>query len=176
MAAAYDFSRCTTVVDVGGGAGAFLDGILEANPQLRGVVFDLPSVAPAAEELLAASGVVDRCQVVGGDFFESVPGAGDVYILSWVIHDWDDERSVAILKNCRAAMADDAKLLVFEAVIPPGDGPSFAKLYDLHMLVLSGGRERTESEFRALLAAADIELMRIIPTDVPRSLIEAAPR
>ena len=176
VAAAYDFSPFTTVVDVGGGSGAFLTGLLQSRPELRGVLVDLPNVAPAAERLLADAGVADRCEVVAGDFFQSVPVGGDVYILSWVIHDWDDARSISILQNCRRAMADHARLLILEQVIPPGDGPSFAKLYDLHMLVLSGGRERTEGEYRELLAAADLELTNVIPTEVPRNVIEAAPR
>lgn len=176
VAGVYDFSGATTVVDVGGGAGAFLAGILQANPHLRGVLFDVQNIAPAAEALLSSAGVSDRCEVVAGDFFQAVPRNGDIYILSWVIHDWDDERSITILKNCRRAMADTARLLLIEQVIPPGDGASFAKLYDLHMLVLSGGRERTENEYRALLAAADLDLVRVIPTDVPRSVIEALPR
>jgi hypothetical protein len=176
VAAAYDFSPFTTVVDVGGGSGAFLAGLLQARPELRGILFDLPNVTPAAERLLAGAGVLDRCEVMAGDFFQTVPGGGDVYILSWVIHDWNDEHSTSILQNCRQAMEDHARLLILEQVIPPGDGPSFAKLYDLHMLVLSGGRERTEDEYRALLAASDLELTNVIPTDVPRSVIEAAPR
>jgi hypothetical protein len=176
VADAYDFSRFETIVDVGGGTGAFLAGILQANPRARGVLFDRPNVVGGARQLLTSAGVADRCNVVAGDFFEAVPGGGDIYILSWIIHDWDDDRGVTILKNCRRAMADDARLLVIEQVIPPGNQPSLSKLYDLHMLVLSGGRERREDEYRALLAAADLQLTRIIPTDVPRSVIEALPR
>jgi hypothetical protein len=176
VADAYDFSRSGTIVDVGGGTGTFLAVILKANPQACGVLFDRPNVVAAAGGLLTRAGVADRCDVVAGDFFESVPRGGDVYILSWVIHDWADDRSVVILKNCRRAMADDARLLVIEEVIPPGNQPSLGKLYDLHMLVLAGGRERREDEYRALLAAADLELTRIIPTEVPRSVLEALPR
>jgi hypothetical protein len=176
VASVYDFSQCTTVVDVGGGTGAFLAGLLEANPHMRGILFDLPSVIPDAEGLLASAGVTERCEVVAGDCFEAVPAGGDAYILSWVIHDWDDEQSITILKNCRQAMADHARLLLIEQVIPPGNDPSLSKLYDLHMLVLTGGRERTENEYQALLAAADLELARVIQTDVPRSVIEALPR
>lgn len=176
VADAYDFSRCRIIVDLGGGTGAFLAGILKANPQARGVLFDRPSVVAAAALLLSRAGVADRCDVVGGDFFEAVPSGGDLYILSWIIHDWDDDRSVAILKNCRRAMSGDERLLVIEQVVPPGNQPSLSKLYDLHMLALSGGRERREDEYRALLAAADLDLTRIIPTAVPRSVIEASPR
>ena len=176
VADAYDFSRCRTIVDLGGGTGAFLAGILNANPQARGVLFDRLSVVAAAGSLLGRAGVADRCNAVGGDFFEEVPSGGDLYILSWIIHDWDDERSVAILKSCRRAMSDDARLLVIEQVVPPGNQPSLSKLYDLHMLALTGGRERREDEYRALLAAADLDLTRIIPTAVPRSVIEASPR
>ncbi len=114
--------------------------------------------------------------MVAGDFFETVPSGGGVYILSWIIHDWDDDRAVTILKNCRRAMADDARLLIIEQVVPPGNEPSLSKLYDLQMLALAGGRERRADEYRALLAAADLELARIIPTRVPRSVIEALPR
>jgi hypothetical protein len=176
VADAYDFSRYRTIVDVGGGTGAFLAGILQANPQARGVLFDRPNVVAAAAGLLTDARVADRCDVVAGDFFEAVPDGGDVYVLSWVIHDWDDDRSVTILKNCRRAMAHDARLLVIEQVVPPGNEPSLSKLYDLHMLVLSGGRERRQDEYRDLLAASELQLATIIPTGVPRSIIEALPR
>jgi hypothetical protein len=176
VADSYDFSGFKTIVDVGGGTGAFLAGVLQANPQARGVLFDQPNVVASAGGLLKSAGVADRCDVVGGDFFEAVPGGGDVYMLSWIIHDWDDDRSTAILKNCRRAMAHDARLLVIEQVVPPGNEPSPSKLYDLHMLVLSGGRERREDEYGDLLTASDLRLARIIPTGVPRSVIEAIPR
>jgi hypothetical protein len=176
VADSYDFSGFKTIVDVGGGTGAFLAGILQANPQARGVLFDQPNVVASAGGLLKSAGVADRCDVVGGDFFEAVPGGGDIYMLSWIIHDWDDDHSTAILKNCRRAMAHDARLLVIEQVIPPGNEPSPSKLYDLHMLVLSGGRERREDEYGDLLTASDLQLARIIPTGVPRSVLEALPR
>jgi hypothetical protein len=177
VATAYDFSQAKGIVDVGGGTGAFLAGILQANPHARGILFDQPSVVADAGGLLTSAGVADRCEVLGGDFFEAVPSGGDVYILSWIIHDWDDQRSVAILQNCRRAMGDAARLLVLEQVIPAGNEPSLSKLYDLHMLTLSpSGRERREDEYRALLAAADLRLSRIIPTGVPRSVIEALPQ
>lgn len=177
VADAYDFSGARVIVDVGGGTGAFLAGILQANPQAHGILFDRPTVVAAAGGFLASAGVAGRCEVLGGDFFEAVPSGGDLYILSWILHDWDDERSRSILRNCRRAMGDDARLMVLEQVIPPGNEPSLSKLYDLHMLALSpSGRERREDEYRALLAAADLQLARIIPTGVPRSVLEALPR
>lgn len=161
LVAAYDFSQHTVIVDVGGGRGTLLADILAANPGVRGIVFDQPHVV--SDEDLKAAGVVDRCEVVGGSFFESVPEGGDAYILKSIIHDWTDEDSVAILKVCRAAMAQGAKLLVIEQVVSgPNEGP-VTKLSDLNMLVLPGGRERTEEEFRRLYEASGFRLVRIVP-------------
>jgi O-methyltransferase domain/Dimerisation domain len=176
VSAAYDFSWANVIVDVGGGTGAFLATILEANPQARGILFDRQDVATAAGALLARSGVADRCEVVEGNFFDAVPSGGDAYILSWIIHDWDDDRSIAILKNCRRAIARESRVLVMELVIPAGNEASLSKLYDIHMLALTGGRERREDEYQELLAAADLRLTRVIPTGVSRSIIEAVPR
>lgn len=176
VAEAYDLSRAGTIVDVGGGTGAFLAVILAATPGARGILFDRPGVVAGASDILTSAGVADRCTVVAGDFFETVPSGGGTYILSWIIHDWDDARAVAILGNCRRAMSGDARLLVIEQVVPPGNEPSLSKLYDLQMLALAGGRERRADEYRALLAVAGLELARIVPTRVPRSVIEALPR
>src|SRR5262249_32177961 len=152
---AYDFAGCHTIVDVGGGTGVFLTTILRAAPQARGILFDRPGVATAAREALAHTGIAGRSEAGAGDFLEAVPTGGDVYILSWIIHDWDDQRSIAILRNCRRAMTRDARLLLIEQVVPTGNQPSLSKLYDVHMLVLySGGRERSLDEYRSLLAAA----------------------
>lgn len=168
VVAAYDFSGINTLIDVGGGQGALLAAILKANPQLRGVLFDLPSVIEGAKSLIEAEGVAERCELVAGDFFESVPGGAVAYILKFVIHDWDDDRAVTILKNCHRAVVEDGKLLVVEMVIPPGNEPFYGKLADLNMLVLSGGgRERTEAEYRALFATAGFKLTKIIPTQSP---------
>ena len=175
VSAAYDFSWANVLVDVGGGTGAFLGTILEANPQARGILFDRQDVAVEAGALLVGSRVADRCGVVGGNFFDAVPSGGDAYILSWVIHDWDDDRSITILKNCRRAIARDGRVLVIELVVPPGNEASPSKLYDIHMLALTGGRERRQDEYRELLAAADLRLTRVIPTGDPRSIIEAVP-
>jgi hypothetical protein len=175
VAAAYDFSPFSTIIDIGGGRATLMATILEQNPQTKGVVFDRPEVAEGAKKSLASAGVSDRCEYIGGDFFVAVPSGGDAYILASVIHDWDDERSLAILKNCRRAMGGAAKLLLVEMVIPPGNTSFFGKLLDLNMLVNFSGRERTESEYRNLLSASGFQLTRIVPTRTPSSLIEAIP-
>jgi len=172
--ATYDFSQFETAVDVGGGQGGLLIEMLRANPTLRGILFDTASVAQA----VAAAGLAERCEVVAGNFFNSVPSGGDVYLLSHVIHNWDDEDSIRILKNCRAAMDNDATLLIIEMIMPDECGPSLANyplvMTDLQMFVMTGGRERTEAEFRALLEAAGFELKRIIRTQALESIIECA--
>ncbi len=175
VADAYDFSGLSTVVDVGGSHGALLVAILRAHPALRGVLFDLPHVADGAKGRLEAAGLLDRCEVIGGDMFDGVPEGGDAYILSRVIHDWGDERSVAILTNCRRAMRPAGRLLLVEEVIPPGDTPSYGKLSDLNMLVSPGGQERTEAEYGALYEAAGFALTRVIPTRSRVSIIEGEP-
>ncbi|MDQ3812769.1 MAG: acetylserotonin O-methyltransferase [Armatimonadota bacterium] len=173
---AYDFTPFTTLVDVAGGHGGLLAAILEANPHLQGILFDLPFVIEGARELIAARGLEQRCQLVGGDFFESVP-SGDGYILKNIIHDWDDEKAAAILRNIHRAMAPDGarKLLLVEFVLAPRNEPSMGKLIDLEMLLLPGGRERTEEEYRSLLASAGFELTRIVPTRSPMCIIEGVP-
>jgi len=173
VVAAYDFSPYPTIVDVGGGRGALMTAILQSNPLAKGIVFDRPSVTRGAREAIAAVGLSERCHCVGGDFFESVPPGGDVYLLASIIHDWDDERSVAILRTCRRTMAPGSRLLLIEMVIPAGDAPSYAKLLDLEMLVLAGGRERTSDEYAALLANAGFRITRIVPTHTSSSIIEA---
>lgn len=172
VVAAYDFSSSATVVDIGGGDGTLLAAILKGNPPLRGVLADLPHVAEGAQRRLQAEGLADRCEVAAGSFFESAP-TGDTYVLKWIIHDWDDQRSAAILKNCRSAMAANGRILLVEAVIQPGRATSFSKYMDLNMLVMTGGRERTEAEYRALLDSAGLRLTRIIPTHTEMSVIEA---
>jgi predicted SnoaL-like aldol condensation-catalyzing enzyme len=174
--AAYDFSRFTRIVDVGGGHGSLLAAVLGAYPNTEGILFDLPSVVEGAPELLARSGVAQRCQVARGDFFDQVPAGGDAYILKRVIHDWDDEQSVRILRNCRAAMTNEARLLVSEGIVPSGGEPSEAKLFDINMLVSCGALERTEQEYADLLDAAGFEMTRVIPTQSPLSLIESRPK
>ncbi|HKC64705.1 MAG TPA: methyltransferase [Pyrinomonadaceae bacterium] len=155
---AYDFSSIRKLVDVGGGHGSLLAAILKANPGTRGVLFDLPTVVEGAKERLEMEGVLDRAEVVGGDFFDSVPSGGDAYMMKLIIHDWDEERAVRILKNCHSAMEDGGRLLLVETVVPEGNEPSFAKMMDLQMLVMTGGRERTEAEYRDLFASGGFRL------------------
>jgi hypothetical protein len=172
---AYDFSPFATIVDVGGGHGAFLTAILRAHPRARGILADLPLVVEGARARIAAAGLAERCACVPTDMFEAVPPGGDAYILSSVIHDWDEARSQRILTNCRRAMGDDARLLLVEMIIPEGDAPAVGKWLDLEMLVCFGGRERTEAEYRMLLAATGFELTRVVATSTPASVIEARP-
>ena len=170
---ACDFSRFGTVADIGGGNGSALAVILKRHPRLKGILFDLPGVAERARPLLAAAGVGDRCEVVAGDFFQSVPRA-DAYVLRHVIHDWEDEDAVAILRNCRKAMRPEGRVLVVETVIPPGNEMCFGKWLDL-MMLLVGGRERTEQQYRRLFAAAQLDLAGIVQTTADVSVIEGVP-
>ena len=179
-AAAYDFSRFGTLVDVGGGNGTLLAGILRATEGPRGIVFDLPHVAARAEAHLAEQGLAARCATIGGDFFKDVPRGGDAYLLKHVIHDWNDERAIEILRACRRAMKPDAKLLIIEGVYPPRIDQSPASrgaaANDVNMLVCTGGRQRSEPEFRALYEAAGFTLTRLVPTPpLQTSVIEGAP-
>lgn len=171
---AYDFSDVPVLADVGGGNGANLASTLERYPAMRGILFDLPDVV--ARSGLSRSDVADRCEVVGGSFLERVPAGADAYLLRHIVHNWSDDQALAILKNVRTAMHPKARLLVVERVIPPGNEPLFGKLMDLTMLVVHGGRERTEDEFRGLLEAADLQLTRIVPTASDVSVIEGRPR
>jgi len=173
IAASYDFSSIQTLVDVAGGEGLLIASILKSNPTLKGVLFDRPHVIERAKRFLEAEGVLERCQLAAGNFFESVPEGGDAYILKYIIHDWDDERAIAILKQCHKVMPANGKILVAEQVIPPGNEPFMGKLLDLNMLaVLPGGRERTEAEYRALFEKAGFKLTRIVPTQDEMSIIE----
>lgn len=172
---AYDFSAFATMADLGGGNGSQLCEILAANPQATGIVFDLPHVVERAQRRVADAGLSARCQTAGGSFFESVPAGVDAYLLRHIIHDWTDEQSRTILSSVRRAIPPHGKLLVIETVIPPGNDPSFAKLLDLTMLVIPGGKERTEPEYRELLSSAGFQLTRIVPTTANVDVIEAVP-
>jgi hypothetical protein len=168
----YDFSGISRVVDVGGGQATLATALLHAYSGLSAVILDLEAAATSARRALAAAGVADRGTFVAGDFFTSVPAGADLYVLKSVLHNWDDAAAVRILRRCREAMAADARLLVIERVVPPGNAPAEAKLFDINMLVVIGGRERTEREYRALFEVAGLSLSRVIPTGLPLSLVE----
>jgi hypothetical protein len=176
----YDFSRVRRLVDVGGGHGFLVRALLEANPQMRAVVFDRPGVIEGTRTRLAGAGLTDRCETIAGDFFDAVPAGGDAYMLSWILHDWDDHSAARILANCQAAISEGGRLLVIEMVVPSGDEPRsppdlerLVKASDLEMLAIVGGRERTAVEFRQLFANAGFELTRILALDsLPWSILE----
>ncbi len=176
IASAYDFSPFHTIVDVGGGEGDLLCEILRRNTDAQGVIFDLPMVVENTGRKIAAAGLEARCRRVAGSFFESVPEGGDAYILRHTIHDWNDEQAGIILKNCHRVMAKTARLLILDAVIPPGNEWFAGKLLDVNMLIVSGGRERTRAQFESLLSASGFELTGVVPTPLPRvSIVEARP-
>jgi hypothetical protein len=175
MCDAYDFSAFGTLVDVGGGNGSLLATVLKRTPRLQGVLYDLPHVIERAKASLQSAGLAGRCRTEAGSFFEKVPAGEDAYLLRHIIHDWDDERSLTILRNVRKVIPSKGKLLVVEGVIPPGNGPSFTKLLDLTMLVIPGGMERTESEYRELYGKAGFRLERVVPTRQEVSVIEGVP-
>lgn len=167
IAASYDFGRFDTLVDVGGGDGVLMATILAAAPALHGVVFDQPAGVAATADTLRATGLADRCEVVAGDFFAGVPEGASAYLLKSVIHNWDDERAVEILGNCRKAMRHNGTLLVIERVLPPrisAPAPSRVVFSDINMLVTTFGRERTEAEFRSLYEAAGFRLTGVVAT------------
>ena len=170
---AYDFSGVNKIVDVAGGHGTLIAAILAANPKMEGVLFDVPHVVADARNLLDREGVIDRCKIVGGDFFEAVPFGGNAYIMSHIVHDWGDEDCIKFLRNIRQSIAENGRLLVVEMVIPSGNTPHFGKLMDICMMTMySAGRERTEAEYRQLFQAAGFRLTQIIPTASPMSVIE----
>jgi len=170
---AYDFSGIDLLVDVAGGHGAVLSEILKKYPRMHGVLFDLEHVIQGAGPRIEAAGVKDRLKTEHGDFFKAVP-AGDAYIMKHIIHDWDDERALSILRNIHTAMGSKkGRVILLEAVVPPGNTPHFSKVLDLEMLTMPGGRERTEDEFRRLFAKAGFELTRIVPMESALSVIEA---
>jgi hypothetical protein len=173
MLEAYDFSEIDTLADLGGGNGSVLRAVLAQYPAMSGIVFDLPNVADRARAAIAAAGFADRCQAIGGSFFETAPAGADAYFLRHVLHDWNDEQCLTILGHIHRAAPPHARLLVVESIVEPGNGPSFAKLLDLTMLVIPGGQERTESQWRSLLARGGFELVRIVPTSADVSVLEA---
>jgi hypothetical protein len=161
---AYDFSGLGCVVDVAGGQGLLLATILQAHPAMRGVLFDQPMVIAGAQATLETAGVAERCEVVSGDFFDTIPAGGDAYILRQILHDWDDARAAKILENCRRAMGAAGKVLVIEGVIVPDYRKALPVLQlDLELLVNYGGRQRAEAEYAALFAAAGFRLSAVVP-------------
>ena len=177
---ACDFNRFASIVDVAGGQGSLLAAILEAAPRARGILVDLAHVTEVARKNLAERGLAERAKVVTGNMFEAVPTGGDAYLFKWILHDWDDASCVAILKNVRAAIGPEGRLLIVERVLPERADASLpvrtAMMADLLMLIHLTGRERTEREFRALLEASGFRLERVLPTGTQLSVIEAAPR
>jgi len=147
-------------------------GVLRRYPAMRGILFDLPGVVEGAKANIEAAGLEGRCRVAAGNFFEAVPPGADAYLLRHIIHDWDDDRSLTILRHCRGATGQGGKVLVVEGVVPPGNEPSASKFFDLAMMVLPGGMERTEEEYRRLLETAGFRLARVVPTRTWVSVIE----
>jgi hypothetical protein len=170
---AYDFSAISRAVDVGGGHGTLIEAILKAHPKMAGVLFDAPHVAESARQIIAAAGLSNRCAIEGGDFFRSVPVGADAYLLRWIVHDWEHDRALTILRNCARAMNESGRVLLVEAIVPPGDEPHPSKVLDFAMLTGLGGQERTREEYAALLREADLRLVRVVPTASPMSILEA---
>lgn len=178
VAAAYDFSAFGAIMDVGGGNGELLVGVLKANPALRGVLFDQPHVIERARKKIGDLGLADRCSLASGDFFKEMPSGCDAYMFKHVIHDWNDEHAAAILRCCHRAAKPGAKLLIVEGVYPARIDESESSKgvtgNDVNMLVCTGGRVRSENEFRALFEAAGFKFSRIVPTQSRVSIVEGA--
>jgi hypothetical protein len=171
---AYDFSRFRVIVDVAGGHGEVLAAILRASPASRGVLAEIGHVADGARERIAQLGLADRCEAVACDFFQSVPAGGDLYVMKHIIHDWDDDRALAILRNIARAMGEKGGTVVLlETVIPEGDEPDLGKFIDIEMLAFPGGKERTAHEFRVLFDEAGFEMTGVVATKSPLSVVEA---
>jgi hypothetical protein len=175
VAAAYDFSAFDTVVDVGGSTGNLLAAILNRHSRPRGVLFDMAHVVAEAPPLLRERGVEARVTIESGNFFEGVPAGNDAYLLSHIIHDWNESQCLTILGHCRKAMNPAGRLLLVEMVLPAGDAPHPGKVLDMVMLVLPGGQERTEAEYAPLLEKAGFRLARVVPTESAGSVVEAVP-
>jgi O-methyltransferase domain len=175
VAEAYNFAAFNTVIEVGGGHGVLLNTILQAYEGVNGIVFDSPHVVVGADDAIGKAGLTGRCRVVGGDFFQSVPAGGDAYLMKHIIHDWPDDRATTILRNCRKGVNPGGRLLLVELVIAPGNAADLGKVVDLEMLAIASGRERTEVEYRQLLAGAGWRLTRVLPTNSPTQIVEAEP-
>jgi hypothetical protein len=175
VARSYAFGKLERIVDVGGAQGHLLATILRSYVRLRGVLFDQPQVIGEALKagFVTSPDVNSRCEVAGGDFFESVPAGADAYLMKYIIHDWDDERCVRLLRNCRAAMPANGRVLVVDHVVAPGNRFDWGKLLDINMMVMLGSKERTKEEFRQLFSRAGLRLKRVIRTGTPLSILEA---
>ena len=173
MLQAYDFSGFKKVADIGGGNGSTLIALLEKYPEAEGILFDLEHVIKRSQANIKSAGLESRCECVDGDFFSAIPEGADLYLFRHIIHDWNDEQCVTILSNCRKVLKPQGKLLILESVIEPGNDPSFAKWLDLTMMVIPGGKERTQEEYRELLAKAGLKLTRILPTPGQIDIVEA---
>lgn len=173
LLAAYDWSNLGTVVDVGGGNGAFLAGLLARQPALRGVLFDLPHVVARAPTVLVEADVADRCDIVAGDFFDRVPAGGDAYVLKRILYSWEDDRAVDLLRTVRAALSPHSRVLIVEPVAGLG-APQFGAVLDVVMLAVDGGRVRSREELDTLFAAADLRLTQTVPA-ILSSIVEARP-
>jgi O-methyltransferase len=176
VAKSYDFSGIGKIIDVGGGLGTLIAAILQKYPEMTGILFDSPQVAESARESIASAGLAQRCEIVGGDFLKSVPAGCDAYLLRWIIHNWDHERAITILRNCRKAMGEKSRLLLIESVIPTGNEFHPGKFLDYIMLTAQSGKERTEEEYGSLLSEADLRLNKVVPTGSHLSIIEAEPK
>ncbi|MDP4264106.1 MAG: methyltransferase [Bacteroidota bacterium] len=171
---AYDFTPFKTIVDIGGGNGALMMAVLNVAPQANGIVFDEEYVVNETKDSIAAKGLTNRCQAVAGTFFDFVPKDADCYLMKMVLHDWDDEHSLKILSNCNSAMKSGSKLLILESVIPGENMPHPGKFMDINMLAMTGGKERTEKEFAALIEQSGLRFSKVIPTHSPMfSIVEA---
>ena len=174
VAAVYDFSEARTIADIGGGHGLLLATALKTNPQAKGILFDQPQVIEGAPEVLKANSVADRVETVSGNFFEEIPVEADIYMMKFIIHDWNDEQSITILSNLAKSAKPGTKLLLVETVVEEDDSvPSMSKVMDLNMLVMTGGKERTPSEYAALFEKTGFRLTRVIETPSPMQIVEA---
>ena len=174
VAAAYDFSEAETIADIAGGHGLLLATVLSRNPQAKGILFDQPQVIEGAPEVLKTTGAAERVETVSGDFFRAIPVEADIYLMKFIIHDWNDEQSIAILENLAKSAKPGAKVLLVESVVEEDDTvPSMSKVMDLNMLAMTGGKERTASEYAALFEKAGFKLTRVIPTPSPMQIVEA---
>src|ERR1043166_1625729 len=172
MIDAYDFGGIGTIADIGGGNGSVITAVLNKYPKLKGILYDLPGVIERAQKGIAEARLTSRCVLMPGSFFEAAPPGADAYMMRHIIHDWDDDKALTILRNVRKVIPPTGKLMVIEMVIEAGNAPDFAKYLDLNMLTLPGGQERTLAEYRDLYAQAGFRLDRAVKTPSPASVIE----